>query len=122
MVQTQRHDNTLNPCFNETHIMTWDGKNDLVCAVFDHDVHSSDDNLGKLTIPLTNFDWLSGKVFKLHDIPLTNTDRGTISLEIRYNIPTYIHPYLYSHINEYTHTYNYAHTVSLVPSLVWRGD
>ena len=88
MVQTQRHDNTLNPYFNESHIMTWDGKNDLICAVFDHDMHSSDDSLGKLTIPLTDFDWLSGNMFKLHDIPLTNTDHGTISLEIRYDIPT----------------------------------
>ena len=81
-IQTNRHDNTLNPYFDETHIMTWNGKDNLVCSVFDHDVHNKDEGLGEITIPLNDFDWMSGNVFKLHDLPLNNTNQGTITLEI----------------------------------------
>lgn len=83
-VCSRRIANDLNPIFNETHVLQWDGFSPLSISVVDHDQLKNDDPLGDFSIDLLGFDFSGGRVMEVVNRALENTASGTVSLDITF--------------------------------------
>ena len=82
--ESKRLQNALNPVYNETFEIPWDGINPLFLKVWDDDVSKSDDTLGDLTIPVGDFDFSTKKVLKIEEKPLQHVSKGKISVDVTF--------------------------------------
>jgi len=82
-VKSKMIQNTLNPKFDETLMLSWDGSSPLIVQVMDHDKFKKHDPIGSLTISLAEDENLAGSII-ITDRPLEGVSRGKISLEISF--------------------------------------
>lgn len=85
-VKSKAMTNTLNPHYNETLLLSWDGITPLVIQVFDHDKFKKHDPIGSASIDLASkIEQLGGGKVSVVNMPLEKVSRGTITLEVEFN-------------------------------------
>ena len=82
--KSKRHNNDLNPVFNEVIRIPWDEYSPLLVHVEDYDSPTSTEPLGDLTLDIPNFDFSQGKILKIKDAKLNNISQGSITLNVSY--------------------------------------
>jgi stromal membrane-associated protein len=84
-VKSKKIANTLNPRFDETLMLSWDGASTLIAQVMDHDTFKKHDPLGSITLAIADEEELvHGGTLVIADRPLEGVSRGKITLEITF--------------------------------------
>ena len=84
-VRSKKITNTLNPRFDETLMLSWDGASTLIAQVMDHDTFKKHDPLGSLTLAIADEEELVHEgTLVIADRPLEGVSRGKITLEITF--------------------------------------